>query len=156
MEGNPGKRPLGRDEIDPPLAMPEPPDVLGPVAYAEWERAGAILFDIGMITGLDRAALAAYCVEYARWIEAESHLKFDDGDGYDSALMQKSPNGYMMPSGWLVISQMAQKGMHRWLSEFGMTPATRARIVGTAQLRLPFGDGDEAAASEYIGRGRPN
>ncbi len=33
------------------------------------------LLRLGLLTGVDRAAFAAYCAVYARWVEAEEGLK---------------------------------------------------------------------------------
>jgi phage terminase small subunit len=49
-----------------------------------------------IITELDRAALAAYCQAYGRWVEAERRPK-------ETPLLIKLPSGYIQPSPWLAI-----------------------------------------------------
>ncbi|MBT6386690.1 MAG: phage terminase small subunit P27 family, partial [Alphaproteobacteria bacterium] len=38
ITGNPGKRPLNRDEPRPEIAVPECPPELSPAAQREWQR----------------------------------------------------------------------------------------------------------------------
>lgn len=54
---------------------------------------------LGLLTGIDRAALGAYCSAFARWHDAQKRL---DKQG----LTIESPNGMMMP--WPFISIMNQ------------------------------------------------
>ena len=48
---------------------------LNTAAAAEWRRIAKTLQQHGVLTTIDRAALAAYCQGYARWVEAEEKLK---------------------------------------------------------------------------------
>ena len=73
--GNPGKRPLNPREPKPVTSIPTCPAHLMPTAKAEWKRLARYLHDLGVISELDRAALAAYCQAYGRWVEAERRLK---------------------------------------------------------------------------------
>ncbi len=49
LQGNPGKRPLERDAINPPPAIPPCPEHLNAVAKAEWERVTVELHKLGVI-----------------------------------------------------------------------------------------------------------
>ena len=73
-EGNPGKRAWNHAEPVPPDAMPRCPAHLAPAARAEWRRVARTLHDMGVLTVIDRAALAAYCQSYAKWVEAERKM----------------------------------------------------------------------------------
>ena len=91
LKGNPGRRPLNEDEPKPSVHLPSPPAHLSPAARREWRRAGAFLVEMGLMTDLDVAALAAYCVAYARWSEAEKALRtygvmVKDADGLPTQL----------------------------------------------------------------------
>ena len=66
IEGNPGKRPLNTREPKPVRGAPTCPAHLSPTAKAEWKRLIGQLVELGMISLLDRAALAAYCQTYGR------------------------------------------------------------------------------------------
>ena len=73
-EGNPGKRGYNHAEPVPPDFMPSCPPHLSNVAAEEWERLAGTLHGVGVLTAVDRAALAAYCQAYGRWVEAEEKL----------------------------------------------------------------------------------
>ena len=73
--GNPGKRPLNLAEPIPPDGLPDCPDHLSDSARTEWHRLAAVLHGMGIFTTVDRAALAAYCQTYGRWVEAEERRR---------------------------------------------------------------------------------
>lgn len=60
FEGNPGKRPLNKDEPK-PQGKAEMPDWLRPQAQAVWERIAPQLEAIGILTKADENLLAQYC-----------------------------------------------------------------------------------------------
>ncbi len=72
--GNPGKRPIRSGKDRPETSMPEPPEHLNADARAEWNRVAHDLYALRMLETVDRAALAAYCVAYAHWVQADLHL----------------------------------------------------------------------------------
>jgi P27 family predicted phage terminase small subunit len=97
LMGNPGKRRLNENEPMPEISIPDCPPELGPVARQEWDRLVAQLAPLRIITHLDRAALAGYCVAYALWIEAiEATQKY--------GAMVKSPSGYPVQSPYVSIA----------------------------------------------------
>jgi len=55
-------------------ALPRCPNHLNDVARKEWRRLATPLHDAGIFTLADRAALAAYCVAYARWARASTGM----------------------------------------------------------------------------------
>lgn len=122
LTGNPGKRPINAGEPRPERAVPECPQELGPVARREWDRLGKDLGKLGLLTNLDRAALAAYCGSYSLWAEAmEAIQKY--------GAMIKSPTGYPVQSPYVSIANRQAEIMMRIASEFGFTPASRGRIA---------------------------
>ena len=74
-----------------------------------------------IISQLDRAALAAYCQAYGRWVEAEKKLK-------ETPTLIKLPSGYIQPSPWLAISTKQLELMHKFMSDLGLSPAARSRV----------------------------
>jgi phage terminase small subunit len=74
LEGNPGRRGPNAGEPQPAQRVPTCPSHLCPPAKAEWKRLAAQLTVLRILTDLDRAALAAYCQAYGRWVEAERKL----------------------------------------------------------------------------------
>lgn len=103
------------------IRLPSPPDYLTLEGIAEWKRVGKLLKKSGLIDNLDATALAAYCVAYCRWVEAEDQIR-------KHGMLVKAPNGYPMPSPYLPIANKAQDQMVNLLGEFGMTPAARTRL----------------------------
>ncbi len=121
LTGNPGKRPLNRDEPRPEPAIPDCPPELSPAARKEWDRLVGELASLKVLTNLDRAALAAYCGAYALWAEAtEAVQKY--------GAMVKSPSGYPIQSPYVAIANRQAEIMMRIAGEFGFTPASRGRI----------------------------
>ena len=74
LQGNPGKRPLNRHEPQ-PGGLPKCPKHLDGQARKEWKRISRELIACGLLTEVDRAALAAYCVAWSRWIDAEANVR---------------------------------------------------------------------------------
>ena len=127
ISGNPGKRPINMREPKPVISMPTCPAHLMPTAKAEWKRLARSLHDIGIISELDRAALAAYCQAYGRWVEAEKKLK-------DTPPLLRTPAGYVQPSPWLAISNKNVELMHKFMCELGLSPVSRSRVSTTRSL----------------------
>ena len=124
LTGNPGKRPLNFREPNPEPGIPDRPSHLSPEACAEWDRVAAVLQVQGIITQADRAALSAYCVAWARWVEAERKVK-------DMGPVVKAPRtGVPMQNPYLSIANNAMGQMIKLAAEFGMTPSSRTRLQG--------------------------
>ena len=104
-----------------PDALPRCPAHLSHVARKEWRRLAKPLFDMGVLSTVDRGALAAYCQSYARWVEAEEQLK-------KTPALLKTPSGYVQVSPWLTIANRERELMVRYMAELGLTPSSRTRI----------------------------
>ena len=109
-----------------PDALPRCPAHLTDVARKEWRRLAKPLYDMGVLSVTDRAALAAYCQAWARWVEAEEHLA-------KGPPLVKTPSGYVQQSPWLTVANKQLDIMGRYMAELGLSPSARAR------LRLPAG-----------------
>lgn len=133
LEGNRSKRPLPAFEPTPEVAAPECPPHLKGEARAEWDRITEELEKLGMVSRLERGALAAYCQCWARWVDAEEKLE-------QFGLLVRSPNGYPMPSPYVAIANKAMDQMRAFLIEFGMTPASRTKVADArrAPPKNPF------------------
>ena len=150
LEGNVGHRRLNSDEPRPGLAIPTCPQHLCPAAKAEWKRLARQLSRLGILTILDRAALAAYCQSYGgRWVEAERKLS-------ETPALLKMPSGYVQQNPWLTIAGKQLELMHKYLSEFGLSPVARSRVTVKSSISLrpkpwEFGiDRVRTAADEYL------
>lgn len=123
LAGNPGKRPLNQHEPVLPIHLPPAPKWLSAEARAEYRRVGKLLVRMRVMTDADRAALLAYAVAYARWVEAEQAMAMPD-----FCMVQTTDKGYQHASPWLQVSNQAVKQMRTFMSEFGLTPASRSRV----------------------------
>ena len=121
VQGNPGKRGFNDKEPQPPAGLPDCPDHLSEAARQEWHRLAQTLHDMGVLTTVDRAALAAYCQSWGRWVEAEEKLQ-------ESPTLFKTPSGYVQQSPWLSVANKQLELMGRYMSELGITPASRSRV----------------------------
>jgi P27 family predicted phage terminase small subunit len=140
LRGNPGKRRLNDAEPRPASRVPPCPACLGDEARKEWRRLAKELAELGLLTGLDRNMLAAYCQAHALWVEAVSSI-----ERYGT--MVKSPNGYPMQSPYVAVANKQVEIMGRIAAEFGMTPSSRSRNrAGGPAAEDPF--------EQFLGRGR--
>lgn len=121
LEGNPGKRPINKNEPRPEKRAPNCPTWLEPEAKKEWKRMSKTLEAIGVLTQVDATAFAGYCQAYARWREAEEFLS-------KHGTIFKTPSGYIQQVPQVSIAQTYLKIMKDFCSEFGLTPAARSRI----------------------------
>lgn len=135
---------LARDAHPKPRrVLPRCPEYLTGDAEKCWRRLARELFDAGLLTTIDRDALAAYCVAYARWRKAESQLAGEgevirtaekvDGDG---AVIG---GGNLIQNPWLAVANRAQETMAKLAAEFGMSPSSRSRVKAEQSMARELG-----------------
>jgi P27 family predicted phage terminase small subunit len=122
-------------------------------ALAAWQRLVPELIKAGLVTPIFEGMLAAYCMVFARWVEAERELR-------KTAKLVKSPSGYPLQNPWLAIANRAIEQMRQLGSDLGLSAAALTRISRSAQLDLfeaPAGaggnedDGEAAGDGETVG-----
>lgn len=146
-QGNPGRRPLNENE---PVfeGTTTPPAHLDKIARNEWRRLAPRLGFHKMLTPADRTAFAAYCAAYSTHVRAELAL------AKKSTLAYKTSSGVLRPWPEVQISNQALSQMHRFLTEFGLTPSSRSRLNIETPGRpsededFLFGDGKDPAPDE--------
>ncbi len=151
LQGNPGRRPFNKKEAQPDPAMPRCPGWLKFAAKKEWRRVARRLHKAGLMTYVDRAALAAYCQAYGRWVEAELELTETGGE-----IIRSAEKGTLYHNPWASVAKHAQRDMVSLAREFGMTPSSRSRIViddSGVQKTLTLADTLMAAAAGKIAEG---
>ena len=136
LEGNPGKRPLNLFEPVPEEKMPECPEWLEKEAKEEWDRLAVPMFRLGLLTELDMAAFASYCQAYARWKEAEEFIS-------QHGSIVRTPSGYWQQVPQVSIAQTYMKQMGKFATEFGLTPASRSRLIADAGQNKPEDEMEE-------------
>jgi P27 family predicted phage terminase small subunit len=145
LDGNPGHRALNRNEPQ-PGGIPSCPRHLDAVAKSEWKRISRELIATGLLTSVDRAALAAYCAAWSRWVNAETSIeKF-------GAVIKSPKSGYPIQNPYIGIANTAIDQMRRFMIEFGMTPASRSRI----HVNSDTGNTDDAFDNFMRGIGAMN
>lgn len=124
LEGNPGKRPLPENEPMPdvPDKVPNAPRHLSKEAKKEWANMSKKLHRLGLLTNIDTTALALYCQAYGRWVEAELNIQL-------LGATITTINGNIIQSPHVGMANMAMRDCHKFLSDFGMTPSSRAKVT---------------------------
>ena len=164
LEGNPGKRALDlSDGVNPRVEIPSAPKHLGIEARKEWKRITPLLEELGLVSGLDRTALALYCQAVGRLAELETAFNgkvarlVDGGQAYADAVYEASysvtPSGYAQQSVIVQLIRSAREQVNRYLMHFGLSPAARGRVQASnyVQPELP---GIESAPQQRTGFAR--
>lgn len=123
LRGNPGRRPLPKSEPSPATDKPTPPRWLSKYARSEWRYIVPKLYELGLLTKIDRAELAAYCEAFASFREATEALQ---REGNKPVI--KTHNGNWVQNPWISIRNKSAESMHKYAQQFGMTPSARTRI----------------------------
>lgn len=159
FEGNLGRRTLNlSDGVNPRVEVPPMPDYLGRAAVKEWKRITPLLEELGLISGLDPAALGLYCQAYGRLWELEEAFEQEvkaliksQKLTYAAAVRKCSstttPSGYEQQSVTVQLISSHRLQVHRHLMHFGLSPAARARVQPSNYVQ-PSLPGFEPAAEE--------
>ncbi len=121
LEGNASKRPLPSAEPQPREGTPTRPEWVSPEAKREWGRIVPELRRLGLLTMVDRAALVGYCQEWARYVQAEKILTKE-------GLTFSTESGYVTQRPEVAIAAKSLQLVKAFCTEFGLTPAARARL----------------------------
>lgn len=139
LRGNPGKRPLNDHEPALKTGKPHAPKELAGLAKREWDRVAKMLHDVGLLTTVDRAALASYCIAWQRLVEAEEDLT---ENGLVISVATEHGVKRIKNPAWS-IQKEAMGEIRAWASEFGMTPSSRGKI------QIPGAEDPESEADPY-------
>ena len=126
LSGNPGKRPLNKDEPHLKLAKPRCPEHLDEVAQREWKRVVRILMRMRVLTEADQVMLGIWCQTYSTMIDAQEKLK-------QAGTLYKSKGGFVQASPLFGIVIKCVNVMSKISSEFGLTPSARVRLHSTPE-----------------------
>lgn len=138
---------------EPVDSMPAPTH-LSRTAKSEWARLMDDLKRCGLVTKIDRAALAGYCQAYGTWVECDKAIQaavklerarikrivagLEAGDDVGrlaaeaqlaaAGLLSTTTNGNIIQSVLLGARNRAMDLCLKFAAEFGMTPSARSRI----------------------------
>jgi len=170
LRGNPSKKPIADlvDGFQPIVEIPDCPAHLMPEARKEWKRITPELERYGLISKLDRGALALYCQAWARWVWAEKQLKraqdiaaqrqaeaegkgevYAGGDG----ITIPTPSGHFTYSPHWVVANRAMDQVNKFLGSFGMDPVSRSRVAPSSVRQGSLFDDDDDDATPSGGFG---
>jgi P27 family predicted phage terminase small subunit len=121
LEGNPSKRPLKSQSPGLGNGAPTCPSWLSSEAKQEWRRLAPELSRLGLLTRIDRALFAGFCTSCAWWRQLQETIR-TQGSVYVTA------KGKIETRPEVEIAQVAANQMRELASEFGLTPASRARF----------------------------
>jgi len=99
----------------------DPPPHLKNEAFAEWCRVAGPLYDIGVLTPMDRTYLTVYCESLGVY-----HDAMRDVDTY--GITVKGANGGLVKNPAYQVARDASDSMLKYGSRFGLSPADRARL----------------------------
>ena len=116
--------------------IPPCPKGLGAIARREWKRQSKILLELGVISSLDRAALAVWCDTWGEFLSAVGHLK-------KHGKTVKGSMGQVVQSPWLKTKAAAADRLLKYAAQFGFTPSARARINSAEQ-------GEDDALGDFL------
>lgn len=115
---------MNKNEPEPPIEAPDCPAHLSEGASMEWQRIAPILEEMGLLSNIDRAALAGYCELWARWEKAEREIQ-----AHGEVIT--TPNGTLQTSPWVSIAHRTLVELRRFAAEFGLSPASRSKVTAT-------------------------
>ncbi|HMB90134.1 MAG TPA: phage terminase small subunit P27 family [Rhodothermales bacterium] len=121
IQGTYRKDRASANEPAPEPVAPKCPTFLKGEARREWKRISAELVKLKLLAEIDRAALAAYCSNWETFVLADKIIR-------EKGLTCLTPNGHEQQRPEIAIRNKAFQQMRNFLSEFGMTPASRSRI----------------------------
>lgn len=134
-----------------PVEIPEAPGWLDEAALLEWNRVAPDLLALGMISRLDRQALAQYCEavsDYSRWtlrIQRLNEKMEDRGD------VQTYKTGTKDLSIWRKLRNDAERRADSAGAKFGFSPlarrALRAQVAPQGEL---FPNEQKQIAEKYF------
>jgi|SRR5690348_6796230 len=129
----------------------QPDAGLDEIGRQEWQRVRRELASHGLLTSLDAAVLAAYCMNFSRWKRAEAQLT-EKGevlfipvkDSHANVIAEKPVKNPM-----LAISESAQRLMSRFADQLGLSPNGRIKL-GIEATATGTDDDDEGSGAGLL------
>jgi P27 family predicted phage terminase small subunit len=160
IEGNRGKRAKNNAEPDPDyLNDLTAPGWLPDIAKTVWNEVAPELRKVRLLTTVDVQALGMACIAIAQYrlavekagndlVQITSAKEEKPDDGKDQKPQEKTGGGQMI-NPWLMVQSMSFKQAMAVLTQFGMTPASRTRVVSSPQQDL-FSPNGNSKKTSYL------
>ena len=136
-EGNRGK-----EKLDPSLhpqfdrsQIPDPPIRLDGYALEEWYEMMGLIQDAGIMSLPDGRSFAAYCQQYAIW-----KIAIMEWNASGHKLLVEDRYGKASVNPVISTIESAATKMINYLSHFGLTPATRGKVLVAKENSDPFAE----------------
>jgi P27 family predicted phage terminase small subunit len=120
LEGNPGKRPIP-EPIQVDAEMPTAPEWFSERELKNWNELAPLAYKMGTLDELSRALFVILCCQLSLIDRCDEALD-ENGETYEM------PDGRKRLRPEVKIRGKAQREVTSLLSEFGFTPAGRARL----------------------------
>lgn len=134
INGEKRKNRLNQNEPKPDVCIPECPTHLSVAARQEWDRIAPELERLGILSNIDRAALANFCQATARLARAERQLEKEE-------LIVENGKGGSRQNPLVGVVNRLYDITRQYMSEFGMTPSSRSRVkVDSAPKKSKWGE----------------
>ena len=124
LAGFPDHAPPRKNAPKPPSVAPDAPRGMSKAARVEWDRIVPLLERLGLLSQLDRAALASYCEAWSDFIRATRKVERE-------GLTIVTSNGNVIQNPALGVKNQAREAIRKLASEFGLSPAARAGLEVT-------------------------
>lgn len=133
LKGNPSKENLN-DIVVPPPKLPKCPTWLDKEGKKEWKRISKDLFDLGLLTNIDMAALAIYCQTFSRWLECEQFIS-QFGYTYEDTYTGKNGDIFHTTKVYPQVgfSQKYTNLLTKYIAMFGLSPGYRGNLIGSGK-----------------------
>ena len=145
LNGNPSKRPIP-NAPEPKVEKLSAPAYLDTNAKSEWRRITPELAKLGLLSKMDRSALAGYCQAWSDFRRARRHLVKDED-------FVQATTGGGAASAWKRLSDEALKQIRQFCAEFGLSPAARVRLATAPIKKSDQVANDESFRNERTAKG---
>jgi P27 family predicted phage terminase small subunit len=133
LRGTNVKHRQNKNEPQPNTDKVEMPKDLSPAAKTVWGQVADQLKECGILTNIDTPALSLYCEAFAKWKEANEML-------VKNGPLYKTKNGHVQPSPFISIAGRYFDQCKAMMSEFGMTPSSRSKVVASGSKKKKDAD----------------
>lgn len=145
LRGNPGCRPLNKNEPEPPSDGIVMPPHLGELARAKWRELLPMLQGVKVMTRADVEALSRYCDTWEWWLATRAKLKAE-GDTYP-ILNDKGEVKYVAQRPEVSIAHKLAVQLRQLEQDFGLNPSARTAL----HVEEPKEDADDKDARVFAG-----
>ena len=121
--------------------VPNPPAWFTPDALTCWIRMCDLLFARGQLTRESETSLIALCVCYSDWVELVQDIQIN---GRTTVTYTQGGGAKDVVRPEVTVFSDTDRRLRGWLTEFGLTDATRGKVGGTPSA--PTGGDDPLAA----------